>query len=430
MAPPWPAPPAQGPVRACVRVPGSKSITNRALVLAALAEGPSRVTGALRSRDTELMAAGLRALGVDCPLPAGGEPFTVTPAPLAGGATVDCGNAGTVARFLPAVAALARGTTRFVGDPRMSERPLAPLLDALRQLGAQLSPGARAVPFAVTGSGGLPGGSARLDASPSSQLVSGLLLAGARFRAGLDLTHSGPAVPSAIQVEMTVRMLAEHGVAVRAGADRWQVEPGPLRPVDRAVEPDLSSASAFLAAAAATAGRVRIPGWPAESLQPGRLLPGLLAAMGCRVELDPEGLTVTGPDRLTGLDVDLSDYGEAVPTLTALATLAESPSRFRGVGHLRLQETDRLAALAAELGRLGARIQVLADGLAVTPAPLRCPTPTVLDPHADHRLAMAFAVVALVVPGVHVADIATTGKTVPDFPRMWAQMLHGAPTPG
>jgi 3-phosphoshikimate 1-carboxyvinyltransferase len=422
----WPAPHATGPVRARVALPGSKSLTNRALVLAALADGPSRIGSPLRSRDTLLMAAALRALGTT--IRDDGPHWHLTPTVAAPGAAVslDCGNAGTVARFLPAVAALGPAEVRLHGDERMSQRPLAPLLGALRALGAQVD--GDAVPFTVRGGGHLRGGAAQLDASSSSQFVSGLLLAAPRFDDGLDLRHVGAPVPSAIQVEMTVRMLAEAGATVRAEPDRWQVAPGRLTGRDWQVEPDLSSASAFLAAGAATGGEVTVADWPAESLQPGRRLPGLLAAMGAVVSHEADGLRVRGPDRLSGIDVDLHDYGEAVPTLTALAVLAHGPSRLRGVGHLRLQETDRLAALSEELGRLGARVEVLPDGLAVHPAPLSAGSGVVLDPRGDHRLAMAYAVVGLAVPGVQVSDIDTTAKTLPGFAGRWAAML--TPTGG
>ena len=421
---------ARGPVRAVVTVPGSKSDTNRALVVAALAGGTSRLHRPLRARDTLLMRGGLQALGVSVEeVPAGGAAGGTAAdvtwvvhgsgtATDVGRAVVDCGNAGTVARFLPAVASLARGEVRFVGDARMSERPLSPLVRALVSLGAAID-GDR-VPLVVHGAGGIRGGAVTVDASSSSQLVSGLLLAAPRYTDGVRITHAGPPVPSAPHLAMTVRALRDAGAAVETGADSWSVAPGPLHPLERAIEPDLSSASAFLAAAAVTAGRVVLSGWPAVTEQPGGLLPRLLESVGCQVTLTPAGLEVTGPDRLRGLDVDLRDFPEAAPTLAAVATLASSPSRLRGIAHLRLQETDRLAALAEELGRLGARVAETPDGLSVEPAPLHG---GVLDPRADHRLAMAYAVIGLVVPGVRIADIATTGKTVPEFPRRWLDML-------
>jgi 3-phosphoshikimate 1-carboxyvinyltransferase len=421
----WAAPHARSPVTGRVAMPGSKSATNRALILAALSPGTSTLNAPLRARDTLLMAGALRELGAGIEereaqwlVTGQQEPTGVS------GARVDCGNAGTVARFVPAAAAvLAHGDVTIDGDPRMRERPLGPLLSALRSLGAELPAGASHVPFTMQATGRLRGGSLEVDASSSSQLISGLLLAAPRFDAGLEVRAAEGRVPSAPHLAMTVGMLRQAGAVVDDSVSgRWMVSPGALRPTTYAIEPDLSSASAFLAAAAVTGGRVRLAGWPTDSSQPGRLLPQLFAEFGCTVSVTDAGdLEVTGPDRLHGVDLDLSEYGEVVPTLTAMALFADSPTRLRGVAHLRGQETDRLLALAEEFGKLGARIQDTADGLAITPAPLH--GGAVLDPRADHRLAMAYAVAGLVVDDVTVADIATTGKTVPDFPQLWAGLL-------
>jgi 3-phosphoshikimate 1-carboxyvinyltransferase len=406
-------------------MPGSKSATNRALILAALTAGTSTLTAPLRARDTLLMAGALRALGAQIEEQAGEWLVTGQQgASQVSGALVDCGNAGTVARFVPAAAAvLAKGDVTIDGDPRMRERPLGPLLDALRSLGADLPQAASHVPFTMQATGRLSGGSLRVDASSSSQLISGLLLAAPRFDAGLEVSAAEGRVPSAPHLAMTVGMLRQAGAVVDDSVfGHWTVNPGPLRPTTYVIEPDLSSASAFLAAAAVTGGRVRLAGWPAETSQPGRLLPQLLTEFGCTVTVTDEGdLEVTGPGRLHGADLDLSEYGEVVPTLTAMALFAGSPTRLRGIAHLRGQETDRLAALAEEFGKLGAHIEVTTDGLAITPAAL-CGG-AVLDPRADHRLAMAYAVAGLLVDDVRVADIATTGKTVPDFPQLWASLL-------
>jgi 3-phosphoshikimate 1-carboxyvinyltransferase len=412
----WPAPVAAGAVRGTVVLPGSKSLTNRALVLAALADGPSTVARPLVARDTTLMAAALTALGTAVTGDGDGDgDWLVTPGPLVA-AAVDCGLAGTVARFLPPVAALGTVVVRFDGDARMRERPMRPLLGALRTLGAAVD--GDALPVTVTGPA--RGGAVTVDASTSSQLLSGLLLVGASMPGGLDVRHDGPPLVSAHHVAMTVGMLRESGAVVEVGPDRWTVAPGPLRAVDRVVEPDLSSASAFLAAAVVTGGAVTVPGWPAVTTQPGAELPALLAAMGGSYALGPEGLTVRGDGAVHGLDADLRDVSELALTLAALAVVADSPSRLRGIAHMRLQEADRLGAFAAELGRLGARVAVTDDGLAIEPVPLHG---GVLDPHGDHRLAMAYAVVGLVVPGVEVLDVETTGKTVPEFPRLWAELV-------
>jgi 3-phosphoshikimate 1-carboxyvinyltransferase len=426
---PWAAPHALVPVSGPVAMPGSKSATNRALLLAALSPGSSTLRAPLRSRDTLLMAEALRRLGAK--VQETDDDWVVTgrvqPADVAA-VTVDTGNAGTVARFLPpAAAVLARGAVTIDGDARMRERPLGPLLGALRALGAGLPESAARVPFTMQATGRLLGGTLEVDASSSSQLISGLLLAAPRYDSGLVVSAAGGRVPSAPHLAMTVAMLRDAGASVDdSEAGRWVVSAGGLQATEYAIEPDLSSASAFLAAAAVTGGCVRLAGWPAATSQPGRLLPELLSAFGCRCEVTALGeLEVTGPDALQGVDLDLSDYGEAVPTLTAIALFADTPTRLRGIAHLRAHETDRLAALAEEFGRLGARITVTADGLAITPT-LLAADGVVLDPRADHRLAMAYAVAGLRVPGVQVSDIATTGKTMPDFPQRWAQLLAGA----
>ncbi len=423
--PAWPAPRAAGPVEAVVRLPGSKSITNRALVLAALAEGPSLLRRPLRARDTGLMAAALRALGaaVEDAGP-GGADWAVRPGPLRGPAAVDCGLAGTVMRFVPPVAALAQGTVRFDGDPHARTRPMGPVLGALRALGGVVDDGGRAaLPFALHGTGRLPGGAVTLDASASSQFVSALLLAAPRYDAGVQVHHAGPPVPSLPHVAMTVQMLRAAGALVDDGEpDRWAVAPGPLAGGELDVEPDLSNAAPFLAAALVTGGRVTVPGWPRRTAQAGDALRSLLPAMGADVELTDGGLTLTGTGRVHGVDVDLHDVGELAPTVAAVAALADGPSRLRGIAHLRGHETDRLAALAAELGRLGTDVEETDDGLVVRPRPLCGGT---WRSYADHRMATAGAVLGLVVDGVEVEDVGTTAKTLPGVTGLWAAMLAG-----
>jgi 3-phosphoshikimate 1-carboxyvinyltransferase len=418
---PWSAPSATGPVHASVAVPGSKSITNRALLLAALSERGGTLTGALRSRDSRLMIDALRALGV--PVDDGGDQIVVGARNgfrgLRGPASVDCGLAGTVMRFVPPAAAVADGDVHFDGDPRARERPMSTVLDALRGLGATID--GDSLPFTLHGKGGLPGGAVTIDASASSQFVSGLLLAGARYEAGLTVHHDGKPVPSLPHIDMTVQMLREAGVEVDdAEPNTWRVAPGPIAAHDWLVEPDLSNATPFLAAAAATGGSVTVPGWPTKTTQPGDVFRDIATAMGCTVELAANGLTVTGPDRLRGIDFDLHDVGELTPTVAALAVLADGPSVLRGIAHLRGHETDRLAALVAEIGGLGGDATETEDGLEIRPAPLHG---GLWHAYEDHRMATAGAIVGLVVEGVEVDDIATTSKTLPDFPNMWAEML-------
>ncbi|WP_440221466.1 3-phosphoshikimate 1-carboxyvinyltransferase [Dietzia sp. MNB45] len=428
----WNAPVAAGPVDADVTIPGSKSLTNRALVLAALADGPSRLVGTLRSRDTDLMVGALQALGTRIegpsgPLGPGDTDLVITPGELRG-ADVECGLAGTVMRFVPSVAALATGRSTFDGDPAARVRPQATVLDALRALGAAITGGS--LPFTVDGTGSLRGGRVEMDASASSQFVSGLLLSAARFDEGAELVHVGASpVPSGPHIEMTLEMLRESGVAVdQPTPSSWRVAPGAIAAVDRVVEPDLSNATPFLAAAAVTGGTVRVPHWPAATTQPGDAIRGILRDMGASVTLeDADGaghgtLVVVGPERLSPVDLDLSAIGELTPTVAALCALADGPSRLTGIAHLRGHETDRLAALAAELGAVGCGVTELDDGLEITPAPLHGAP---WRAYADHRMATAGAIIGLVAPGVGVDDVESTSKTMPGFTAMWADMLAG-----
>ncbi|MBO9567557.1 MAG: 3-phosphoshikimate 1-carboxyvinyltransferase [Cellulomonas iranensis] len=427
-ADPWSAPVADGPIDATVAVPGSKSLSNRYLVLAALADGPSTLRSLLVSRDTRLMADALRALGVGVEL--GDDAVRVTPGALRGGVTVDCGLAGTVMRFLPPVAALADGPVRFTGDAEALVRPMGPLLQGLRALDVRVDddgePGH--LPFTVHGRGAVRGGSVDVDASGSSQFVSGLLLAAARFDQGLTLRHTGPTLPSLPHIEMTVDVMRAAGVVVDdSRPEIWHVEPGTVAGRDVQVEPDLSNAAPFLCAAMVAGGSVRVPGWPARTTQPGGLLPGILTRMGATATLDGDVLTVTGTGEVRGVDLDLRAAGELAPTIAALAALADSPTRLRGIAHLRGHETDRLAALAAEITRLGGQAEQTSDGLVVTPRPLHGGT---WRTYADHRMATAGALVGLRVPGVAVEDVATTAKTLPGFVDLWAGMLAGTTPAG
>lgn len=429
----WAAPLAAAPVQATVQVPGSKSITNRALLLAALADGPSTIRRPLVSRDTDLMLAAVRTLGTvvhERPADDGSSAWRVEPRPLRGPATVDCGLAGTVMRFVPPVAVLADGEIAFDGDPRARERPMGPVLSALRELGAEISagPGADRLPFTVQGRGGLPGGSVRIDASASSQFVSGLLLAAPRYVQGIDVAHVGPPVPSLPHIRMTILMLRQAGVEVQDETpERWRVAPGPIHAADLDVEPDLSNAAPFLAAALITGGEVTVTGWPATTTQPGDLLRDLLARMGAECRLGPDGLVVRGGGRILGIDADLREMSELVPTIAGIAAVAEGPSTLRGIEHMRGHETDRLAALAAEINNLGGDVAETPDGLHIRPRPLHG---GVFRTYADHRMATTGALLGLVVPGIEVEDIATTGKTLPGFVALWHGMLgrelHGS----
>ncbi|HEY5248590.1 MAG TPA: 3-phosphoshikimate 1-carboxyvinyltransferase [Dermatophilaceae bacterium] len=424
----WPSPHASGPVAATVALPGSKSLTNRYLVLAALASGPSRLRGPLRSRDTLLMAAGLRSLGasiVDLP---GVDPdcddWMVGPAFSPGESSVDCGLAGTVMRFLPPVAALGHGSVAFDGDPHSRRRPMAQVIDSLRTLGATVNDDGRGtLPFTVRGSGRMPGGPVTIDASESSQFISALLLAGPRFEQGVTIHHDGKPVPSQPHIAMTVEVLRDCGVVVDdSQADTWRVEPSLIRALDVEVEPDLSNAAAFLAAALVTGGTLRVPGWPQHTTQAGDAIRDIFDAMGVDVLLERSGLTITGNQKISGLDVDLHGAGELTPVIVAVAALADSPSRIRGIAHLRGHETDRLSALSAEINALGGSVEQTEDGLRITPKPLQG---GLFHTYDDHRMAMAAAVLGLRVPGVIIENVETTAKTLPEFTDRWTRMLDG-----
>jgi 3-phosphoshikimate 1-carboxyvinyltransferase len=436
----WASPAADGPVSARVQLPASKSITNRALVLAALSDGPSVIGNPLRARDTRLAADALRALGTE--IIESRTAWRVAPGQPASGSavSVDVGNAGTVMRFVPGVAALTSAVVTFDGDARIRQRPAGPILAALRQLGVEIEDGGRgAVPFTVHGRGTVRGGTVVLDASGSSQLVSGLLLAAPRFGQGVEVRHSGPPVPSAPHIAMTVRMLRAAGASVEELApgapgapgggrpEAWRVLPGRLGLGSVTVEPDLSNAGPFLAAALVTGGTVTIPDWPQDSLQAAGAILDLLGQMGARGQAGPDGLSVLGSGRVRGVTADLRDVAELAPVLTAAAAVAESPSVFTGLAHTRAHETDRLAALAKEINALGGDITELPDGLQIRPRPLRAGEP--FGTYDDHRMVMAAAVLGLAVPGLRVVGAGTVAKTFPDFMDVWASML-GRPVPG
>ena len=422
----WPAPSIATPVHATVTVPGSKSQTNRALILAALAadHGPSTLRGALRSRDTDLMIGALQALGFAVESSdTDATELTVSGTLAPPGNRIDCGLAGTVLRFVPPVAALSTESVVFDGDEQARSRPIAPLLDGLRALGVHID--GDGLPFTVQGSGAVPGGTVEIDASGSSQFVSGLLLSGAAFTDGLTIVHTGQAVPSAPHVAMTVSMLRDAGVDVDdSRPNRWRVAPGRITAREWVIEPDLSNSVPFLAAAVVSGGSVRITGWPPRSTQPAGTILSILERLGAVVRRGDTYLEVQGSASYTGIDVDLHDVGELAPSVAALAALATpgSVSRLRGIAHLRGHETDRLSALCAEITGLGGQCEETPDGLAITAAQLHG---GVWRSYADHRMATAGAIIGLRVPGVEVEDIATTAKTLPDFPALWAGMLAG-----
>ncbi|XNZ00792.1 3-phosphoshikimate 1-carboxyvinyltransferase [Micrococcus luteus] len=467
---PWPAPYAARPVEGTVELPGSKSLTNRWLVLAAIASGPCTLHGVLRSRDTDLMRGALTALGAvfsDCPDGA----LHVTPLPvgesLPAPVDVDCGLAGTVMRFLPLIAALRPGTVRLDGDPGARVRPMGATVQALRGLGVQVTeegepgrlPLTLSVPDGLHDDGprlgasrtGPSAGAAaadlgtaatarmlELDASESSQFLSAVLLSACAHPGGLTVRNTGATVPSPEHVGMTLAALREVGVDATAVDERTFAVPGARpRPFTVTVEPDLSNAGPFLAAAAVTGGTVRIPRWPAETTQIGQRWRRILPAFGAQVEFlldaqDPShgvlevrgGCDASDHPYLAGAG-EVPDTAELAPTVAALALLAAGPTQLTGIGHLRGHETNRLAALTAEAARFGVPVAEGADRLDF---PGRGATgdltPAEAQTYHDHRMATFAAVVGLAVPGTTVRDVGTTAKTMPDFPAMWEALVR------
>lgn len=416
------------PVAATVTIPGSKSVTNRALILSALAESPSTLRKPLRSRDTELMMQGLRALGVEITETVdetGDELWKVTPqSQLFGPASIDVGNAGTVMRFLPPLAALAKGLINFDGDPRSYERPLGPVIAALEQLGVIIDHKNRfALPLTINGAGSIRGGEIEIDASSSSQFVSALLLVGPAMRDGITVKHVGGNLPSQPHIDMTIAMLRQFGAEVDDSIPaQWSVKPSKLHGQDLVIEPDLSNAAPFMSVAMVCGGSVTISDWPKSTTQPGDQLRNIFSQMGADIRWHEKGLTITGGKEIKGIDIDLHDVGELTPSIAAVAALANSPSSLRGIGHLRLHETDRLSALRTEINALGGSVSEEETAIHIDPRPLHA---GIFHTYEDHRLATAGAVIGLVVEGVEVENIATTRKTLPDFPGLWSELLNG-----
>ena len=430
-----------GPINATVTIPGSKSLSNRYLILAALSSRPVRLVGLLRSRDTELMMGALAALGVRCDVdPVTDTTVTVTP-PVSGrfrgDVDVYCGLAGTVMRFVPGLALFADGPVRFDGDEQAYARPMKPVLDGLEQLGAKVDYLGEEgfLPFTITPPSALPSAEAMaqvsIDSSGSSQFISGLLLIGSKLPGGLRLTHTGEKTPSLPHIRMTVADVnGAGGEAVAEEAARtWTVAPKPLQlPETVTVEPDLSNAAPFLGAALIAGGTVRVPHWPKTTTQPGGLLPGYLERMGARVSFPERNgvryCEVTGDGTVRGLGTfDLTAAGEIAPSLAAILVFADKPTDMVGIGHLRGHETNRLAALVNEIARVGGKAEELPDGLRIEPVPDERLHGAEMETYADHRMATFAAMLGLRIPSISVINVATTRKTLPDFVGMWNGML-------
>ena len=422
---PWPAPTAEVPIHATVALPGSKSLTNRELVLSALAKEPTLLTEPLDSRDSRLMIEALRSLGTGIEILPNGD-ILVTPAPFDKAAKIDCGLAGTVMRFVPPVAALSSEVIEFDGDEAARRRPMDVTISSLRDLGVfiidDITKGS--LPFRIHGEGSVAGGELTIDASSSSQFVSGLLLAAARFKDGIVLRHEGEHLPSMPHIEMTLDCLAKRGVKVSSPEQAvWVVEPGEMYGGEIAIEPDLSNSGPFLAAAMVASGSVTVPHWPTSTTQVGDEFDGILQKMGALVTRNENGLTVTGNGKIHGIEIDLSIGGELTPVIAALAAIADSPTRITGVAHLRGHETDRLAALASEINRIGGIARETPDGLEIDPSNEL--VGGLWRTYEDHRMATAGAIIGLRVPGIDIEDITTTSKTMPDFDKLWLKMLGG-----
>ena len=417
---------ASKPISAIVTIPGSKSATNRALILAALATTPSRIRKPLSSRDTDLMVKGLQSLGckIEQIKTDQGFDYQVIPGKLTGPTQIDVGNAGTVMRFLPPIAALATGLIHFDGDERSHQRPIAPVLSALEQLGVSVEHNNKyKLPIIINGAGKIKGGTVEIDASASSQFVSALLLVAPATQEGITIKNIGPSLPSAPHIEMTIQMLEKFGATVQRTASSWSVKPCQLVGQDLVIEPDLSNAAPFMAAAMICGGSVQVSDWPLSTTQPGDQLRSIFTKMGAKVELNASGLTITGSGKIDGIDIDLGDVGELTPSIAAVASLATAPSTLRGISHLRLHETDRLSALANEINNLGGSVIEGPGDLIIKPGKMIASQ--IFRSYEDHRMATAGAIIGLAVEGVIVENIETTRKTLSDFPGMWQGMLDG-----
>jgi 3-phosphoshikimate 1-carboxyvinyltransferase len=420
--------PVTRPIRATIRPPGSKSITNRALVCAALAEGVSTLGGALDSEDTRVMVEGLNGLGIRSESHDSGQTLVVYGA---GGkipaleADVFCANSGTTIRFLTALATIGHGSFRLDGVERMRERPIADLLDGLNQLGAQaVSESRNGCPPVVVHANGLPGGSAELRGDISSQFLSGILMAAPAAQAPVDVAILGPLV-SQPYVRMTLAVMHSFGAKVTASADlqRFAID-APQRYVarDYAIEPDASAASYLWAAAAITGGEVTVSGLSRASLQGDVAFVDCLEQMGCQVRHEADRITVSGRP-LHGIDVDMNAISDTVQTLGVVALFAEGATTIRNIGHIRHKETDRIAALATELRKLGARVEERSDGLTIERKSLQ---PAAIHTYNDHRMAMSFSLAGLRIAGVRINDPKCVDKTYPAFFADLAAICRGA----
>lgn len=417
---PFAAPTANAFLHATINLPGSKSLNNRELVLSAIANSHTTLLNPLESRDSSLMIAALRSLGTEVIESSSG--LIINPKPLSGPASIDCGLAGTVMRFAPPLAALASGEVTFDGDLAARARPMQTTIDSLRALGVKVV--GEGLPFTVQGIGSVRGGELTIDASSSSQFVSGLLLVAAKFDEGLTLKHAGKHLPSMPHIDMTIDCLVKRGVDARKiDSTTWRVEPGEISGGIVQIEPDLSNAGPFLAAAMVAGGKITVPNWPKHTTQVGDNFDGILQQMGARISKADGNLTIEGTGSISGIDIDLSTGGELTPAIAALAALADSKTTIRGVAHLRGHETDRLKALVSEINALGGDATETADGMIINPRPLHG---GLWKTYEDHRMATAGCIIGLKVKDVEIEDIQVTSKTMPGFADLWLEMIEAS----
>jgi len=418
----WHAPTINFAINSTLEIPGSKSATNRAFVLAALGNKISTISNPLFARDTNLMLEALEKLG--CNVLRQSNSVQISPMGKAHeDISIDVGLAGTVMRFVPPLAALSTGTTNFDGDERARNRPMKTLIESLKKLNVNvIDKNDGKLPFSINSDGQIIGGELEIDASESSQFISALMLVGAKFTNGLAIKHVGKNLPSLPHIEMTIEMLKEVGVkTIQIDKSTWKIENQEIKSKDWHIEPDLSNAGPFLAAAMVTNGEVRIKDWPINTTQAGNSWIEILSLMGANIQLNSNELILKNNSEIKGINYNLKDVGELTPVLVAISLFANSKSEFSGISHLRGHETDRLAALVENITSIGGDAKETEDGLIIHPKELHGGIWKAFD---DHRMATAGAVIGLRIKDICVDDIATTSKTLPNFENMWNQLVN------
>ncbi len=418
----WHAPTINGAINSTLEIPGSKSATNRAFVLAALGDKNSIITNPLFARDTNLMLEALEKLG--CNVVKKSNSVEISPMKKDHSEiSIDVGLAGTVMRFVPPLAALSSGTSHFDGDERARNRPMKTLIESLKKLNVKVIDNHQGkLPFSIISDGQITGGEIEIDASESSQFISALMLVGAKFKNGLTIKHVGQNLPSLPHIEMTIEMLKEVGVKTnQINATTWRIDNQNIYSKNWLVEPDLSNAGPFLAAAMVTKGEIKINDWPLQTTQAGNSWIEILSLMGANIQLNSKQLILKNESDIKGINYNLNNVGELTPVLVAISLFANSKSEFTGISHLRGHETDRLAALVENITAIGGDAKETEDGLIINPKQLHGGVWKAFD---DHRMATAGAVIGLKVKDIYVDDISTTSKTLPNFENLWNKMVN------